>query len=92
MNEIVTAAVCCGSNAGRGEAYLRAAAKLGSMLAPIEKSTLYGGTHKGLMGALAQGGQVVGVSPKCSKPKGTRTLLSRFLKYCQPCRSAKADY
>lgn len=75
MNEIGTVAVYCGSNTGRGDAYLRAAAKLGSVLASRGINIVYGGTHKGLMGALAdaalaEGGQVVGVITERLKAKG----------------------
>jgi uncharacterized protein (TIGR00730 family) len=46
-------AVFCGSNVGRGEAYGRAAAALGRELAGRGIGLVFGGTMKGLMGALA---------------------------------------
>jgi len=75
MNKIGTVAVYCGSNTGRGDAYLRAAAELGSVLASSGIAIVYGGTHKGLMGALAdaalsEGGQVTGVITERLKAKG----------------------
>jgi uncharacterized protein (TIGR00730 family) len=59
-------AVFCGSNTGEGNAFTDAAAALGSALARRGIRIVYGGTHKGLMGvladaALAEGGSVHGV-------------------------------
>jgi uncharacterized protein (TIGR00730 family) len=59
-------AVFCGSNAGDDPAYAQAAAALGQAIATRGLGLVYGGTHKGLMGVLAdaalQGGaQVHGV-------------------------------
>ncbi|SFG00402.1 hypothetical protein SAMN05518801_105127 [Novosphingobium sp. CF614] len=64
--EIRHVAVFCGSNAGLGETYEQAAAALGAALARRGIGIVYGGTHKGLMGiladaALAGGGHVHGV-------------------------------
>lgn len=75
MHNIKTVAVYCGSNTGRGDAYLRAAAALGSELAARGLAIVYGGTHKGLMGALADaalagGGHVTGVITERLKAKG----------------------
>lgn len=75
MNKIGTVAVYCGSNNGRGDVYLRAAAELGTVLASSGINIVYGGTHKGLMGALAdaaltRGGQVVGVITERLAAKG----------------------
>ena len=75
MNTIETVAVYCGSNTGRGEGYLRAAGALGSVLARRGLRIVYGGTHKGLMGALAdaalaEGGYVGGVITERLKAKG----------------------
>ncbi|MFK7762229.1 MAG: TIGR00730 family Rossman fold protein [Roseobacter sp.] len=75
MNEIKTVAVYCGSNTGRGDIYMRAAANLGSELASRGMNIVYGGTHKGLMGALAdaalaESGQVVGVITERLQAKG----------------------
>ena len=75
MNEIGTVAVYCGSNTGRDDRYLRAAAELGRVLASRDMKIVYGGTHKGLMGALADaalagGGHVTGVITERLKAKG----------------------
>ena len=68
-------AVYCGSNTGQGDGYLRAASELGSALAARDIRLVYGGTHKGLMGALADaaladGGHVTGVITERLKAKG----------------------
>jgi uncharacterized protein (TIGR00730 family) len=75
MHDIKTVAVYCGSNTGQGDAYLRAAAALGSELAARGLAIVYGGTHKGLMGALADaalagGDHVTGVITERLKAKG----------------------
>lgn len=59
-------AVFCGSNFGVSPAYRDAAALLGTRMAERGLTLVYGGTHKGLMGvvadaALAAGGTVVGI-------------------------------
>lgn len=59
-------AVFCGSNFGSSPVYADAARALGTLLAERGTTLVYGGTHKGLMGvvadaALAAGGTVVGV-------------------------------
>jgi uncharacterized protein (TIGR00730 family) len=64
--KISTIAVFSGSNFGRGEVYRQAAASLGRELATRGLTLVYGGTHMGLMGvladaALAAGGEVHGV-------------------------------
>ncbi len=53
MRQIKTVAVFCGSNAGQGEDYRLAAQALGTALAGRGIGIVYGGTHKGLMGVLA---------------------------------------
>jgi len=75
MNDINTIAVYCGSNTGRDETYLQAAALLGAELAVRGIKIIYGGTHKGLMGAmadaaLARGGHITGVITDRLKAKG----------------------
>lgn len=72
---IKTVAVYCGSNTGLGDVYLKAAASLGQSLAQHGIILVYGGTHKGLMGALADaaleaGGQVHGVITRRLADKG----------------------
>lgn len=59
-------AVFCGSNAGAGPVYAEGAAALGREIARRGMTLVYGGTHKGLMGVLADacleaGGRVHGV-------------------------------
>jgi uncharacterized protein (TIGR00730 family) len=59
-------AVFCGSNSGDTEAFAEAAVALGQTLAARGLTLVYGGTHKGLMGRLADavldaGGQAHGV-------------------------------
>lgn len=61
-----TLAVFCGSNFGASPAYARAARDLGHVLVARGVRLVYGGTHKGLMGVLAEavlekGGHVTGV-------------------------------
>lgn len=68
-------AVYCGSNTGLGGDYLNAASALGESLAQRGITLVYGGTHKGLMGAvadaaLAAGGQVHGVISQRLADKG----------------------
>lgn len=70
-----TIAVYCGSNTGQGDVYLRAADELGRHLAKSGIEVVYGGTHKGLMGALAdgalaEGGVVHGVITERLRDKG----------------------
>lgn len=72
---IKTVAVYCGSNTGLGDIYLEAAASLGQCLAQNGITLVYGGTHKGLMGALADaalsaGGRVHGVISQRLADKG----------------------
>lgn len=60
--------VFCGANPGRLPSYLRAASELGSLLGSQRIELVYGGSSKGLMGAvadaaLAAGGAVTGVIP-----------------------------
>ena len=66
MSAIKRICIFCGSNFGRGEVYREATANLGRVLAQGGIEVVYGGTHKGLMGviadaALASGGRVHGV-------------------------------
>jgi uncharacterized protein (TIGR00730 family) len=58
--DIKRIAVYCGSNVGRGGAYMHAASRLGAALAARGIAVVYGGTHKGLMGALADGALAAG--------------------------------
>jgi hypothetical protein len=61
--------VFCGSAAGRGEEFARAAREAGALLARRKVGIVFGGGHVGLMGALADGalaagGEVIGVIPR----------------------------
>lgn len=62
-------AIYCGSSAGADPAFAKAADDLGRALAQRNCAVIYGGSHAGLMGvvadaALAEGGRVVGVIPQ----------------------------
>ena len=61
--------VYCGSNEGARKDYAQAAAELADVLVRHDLELVYGGSHKGIMGiladrVLAQGGRVHGVIPK----------------------------
>ena len=63
---LTSVAVFCGSNFGTSPEHAAAAAELGMLIAQRGLTLVYGGTHKGLMGvvadaSLAAGGTVVGV-------------------------------
>jgi uncharacterized protein (TIGR00730 family) len=60
MRQIKTVAVFCGSNTGQGETYQNGARALGGALAGRGIGIVYGGTHKGLMGVLADAALAVG--------------------------------
>ena len=60
--------VFCGSSPGARPAYTEAAAELATCLAKQHIGIVYGGSHRGLMGTLADtafaaGGEVIGVIP-----------------------------
>ena len=66
MRTLKRIAVYCGSNFGEGDGYREAARALGYALAENDIELVYGGTHKGLMGVLAdavieRGGKVHGI-------------------------------
>lgn len=61
--------VFCGSSSGRDPKYSEFAAQAGALIAKRGCRVVYGGSHLGLMGAVAEGalqngGEVVGVLPK----------------------------
>ena len=61
--------VYCGSNPGSNPLYGHHARKLGQVLAQLKITVVYGGSHLGLMGMLADsalenGGRVLGVIPQ----------------------------
>jgi uncharacterized protein (TIGR00730 family) len=61
--------VYCGSNPGKRDVFVAAAQSLGRELAARQIEIIYGGGHRGLMGALADsalaaGGRVVGIIPQ----------------------------
>lgn len=85
---IKTIAVYCGSNIGQGDVYLRAADALGRHLAKSGIGIVYGGTHKGLMGALAdaaiaEGGMVMASSPSGFATRATCTNNCPGTKSCR---------
>lgn len=70
-----TVAVYCGSNTGEGDTYVNAARALGSEIGRRGMTLVYGGTHKGLMGIVADavleaGGVVQGVITRRLFDKG----------------------
>ncbi len=72
---IRSVAVFCGSNTGRGDVYVEAARRLGTEIGKAGMTLVYGGTHKGLMGVLADatlaaGGEVHGVITRRLADKG----------------------
>lgn len=74
-NAIKSVAVFSGSNVGRGTVYREAAEALGREIARRGWRIVYGGTHKGLMGFLADaaleaGGDVHGVITQRLEGKG----------------------
>lgn len=73
--EIGTIAIFCGSNVGGHDAYAEGARALGHALGTRGIGIVYGGTHKGLMGhvadaALAAGGRVHGVITERLQARG----------------------
>ncbi len=61
--------VYCGARPGRDPAFLESARAFGALLARRDVTVVFGGSHIGLMGALAdgalaEGGRVVGVIPR----------------------------
>jgi uncharacterized protein (TIGR00730 family) len=58
--EIRSIAVFCGSNTGKGEAYLQATQTLGKAIGERGLTLVYGGTNKGLMGVIADAAQAAG--------------------------------
>jgi uncharacterized protein (TIGR00730 family) len=71
--------VFCGSSAGVRPAYAESAASLGRLLASRGIALVFGGSHLGLMGAVAQaalsaGGEVIGVMPQALVAKEVADL------------------
>lgn len=67
--QFTSIAVYCGSNTGLGDTYVEAARALGTAMGQAGLTLVYGGTHMGLMGvladaALAAGGAAHGVIAK----------------------------
>ncbi len=70
-------AVYCGSRPGNGDAYLQKARELGAWIGQAGHALIYGGTHVGLMGALADsalsnGAHVTGVIPDVAAIRAVR--------------------
>ena len=66
---ITSMAVFCGSRTGKNQLYLQHASELGTLLAKNNITIVYGGSNKGIMGAVANAalemnGRVIGVMPK----------------------------
>jgi uncharacterized protein (TIGR00730 family) len=75
QRKLESIAVFCGSNTGLGDGYLAAADALGREIGRRGLHLVYGGTHKGLMGALADGvlasgGEVSGIITRRLADKG----------------------
>lgn len=51
--QITSIAIYCGSNTGLGDTYVDAARDLGTAMGRAGLTLVYGGTHKGLMGVVA---------------------------------------
>ena len=69
MRTVKTIAVYCGSNFGRGDVFRRSTQTFGHELAKRGIAVVFGGTHMGLMGVLAdavleRGGAIHGVIPR----------------------------
>jgi uncharacterized protein (TIGR00730 family) len=67
--DIKSICVYCGSSAGKRAVFLAAAEALGRVLAARQIEIVYGGSHRGLMGAMADaalqaGGRVAGIIPQ----------------------------
>ena len=76
--------VFCGSSRGNSPAFTAAARELGEAIAARGIELVYGGSHVGLMGvvadaALARGGKVIGVLPRFMADKElAHTKLTRL--------------
>lgn len=93
--EIRRLAVFSGSNFGRTEVYRDAALRLGGEIARRGVGVVYGGTHKGLMGvvadaALAGGGAVHGVITERLLAKGHLHPRLTSHEVCADMRARKA--
>jgi predicted Rossmann-fold nucleotide-binding protein len=84
VSELRRVCVFCGSNSGSNPAYRRRADQLGRTLAIRGLGLVFGGGRVGLMGALADGalaagGEVIGVMPQALDPDGFFAPLVAFL-------------
>ena len=80
---ITSLAVFCGSQPGSDPLYCQHAKALGYMLAQKNITLIYGGSNKGIMGAVAnavleKNGRVIGVMPKLMISKEHRHNLSEW--------------
>jgi uncharacterized protein (TIGR00730 family) len=69
VNELRSVTVYCGSNSGADPAFTEKTRELAQLLARSAIRIVYGGSHAGLMGVLADaameaGGEVIGVMPR----------------------------
>ncbi len=100
--QIKAVAIFCGSNVGGDRSYADGARALGQALAEARITVVYGGTHKGLMGCLADaaleaGGQVHGVITQRLHDRGhghervTNLEIMPTLRARKECMAALAD-
>jgi uncharacterized protein (TIGR00730 family) len=87
--------VFCGSNAGVRPAYAETAVALGKLLASRGIAIVFGGSHLGLMGAVAQaaldaGGEVTGVIPRALVAKEVADLGLADLRVVESMHERKA--
>ena len=84
MNLIRSICVYCGSSTGRGETYVDAGYALGRTIAEAGLRLVYGGSTRGIMGAVARGtieagGKVTGIIPRFLMNKeATEAALGRL--------------
>jgi len=67
--DLAAVAVFCGSNTGQGDAYWQGGAALGRAIGERGLTLVYGGTHKGLMGALTDACLEAGGSLHVNRPR-----------------------
>ncbi len=85
MSRLESVCVFCGSSPGQRNEYVAAARELGGLLATRGLTTVYGGGHIGMMGALADaalagGGRVIGVIPEhLMRPEVAHQRLTQLI-------------
>lgn len=83
LGPVVRVCVFCGKSDGARPAYAAAATELGRHLADSGVGLVTGGGGRGLMrhvadGALAAGGEVIGIMPRALQARGTHPGLSQL--------------